>query len=276
MCVILGIDIGGSTTKIVGLREDYSLVATLRVKADDPLTSLYGALGSFTAANRLSLGDIGKIVLTGVGASYAEGDIYGVPTVKVEEFTAVGMGGLYLSKLDRSVVVSMGTGTAFVWAERGGEFRHLGGSGIGGGTLYGLCSQLCGVRQFSQIRKLAHDGDLNLVDLTVGDISRGGYSTLPSDVTAANFGNISDAAGPADMALGVINMIFQTVGTTAVLACQSCRCDTVVLTGYMTTLEQARPCFDRFAPLGNIRFIIPENATYATAIGAALSSLGPL
>ena len=35
MDVILGIDIGGSTTKIVGLRTDGSIVSMLRVQAED-------------------------------------------------------------------------------------------------------------------------------------------------------------------------------------------------------------------------------------------------
>ena len=47
MGVILGIDIGGSSTKIVGLAPDLSVIDMLRVKADDPLTSLYGAMGNF-------------------------------------------------------------------------------------------------------------------------------------------------------------------------------------------------------------------------------------
>ena len=42
----------------------------LRVKAEDPLTSLYGALGNFLATHSLQLTDIGHIALTGVGASY--------------------------------------------------------------------------------------------------------------------------------------------------------------------------------------------------------------
>ena len=272
MRVILGIDIGGSTTKIVGLREDASLLSVLRVKADDPLTSLYGALGNFIASNHLALSDISRVVLTGVGASYVEGDIYGIPTVKVEEFTAVGLGGLYLSRLERSVVVSMGTGTAFIWAERGKEYRHLGGSGMGGGTLFGLCSRLCSARQFPQIRKLASQGDLNMVDLNVGTITRGGYSTLPGDITASNFGNISDAATQSDLALGIVNMIFQTVGTAAVFACRACGCGTVVVTGYMATMDQAQECFELFTRLHGIQFIIPENAAFATAIGAALTS----
>ena len=269
----LGIDIGGSTTKIVGLRADGTAIAMRRVQAQDPITSLYGAMGSFLFTNGLELGDVCRIALTGVGASYVDGDIYGIPTEKVEEFTAVGAGGLALSGQEQAVVVSMGTGTAFIHAVRGKEYRHLGGSGVGGGTLHGLCSRLCDVRQFGLIRKMAGQGDLKKVDLAVNTITQGGYSTLPGDVTAANFGNLSEDAAPADLAAGAVNLVLQAIGTMTVLACQCCETDTVVLTGSVTTLSQAKPNFENFQRLYGIRYIIPERATFATAIGAGLCSL---
>ncbi len=270
MSIILGIDIGGSTTKIVGLRSDGTTIAMHRVSAQDPITSLYGAMGNFLFTNRLQLEDVSRIALTGVGASYVDGDIYGIPTEKVEEFTAVGVGGLALSGRDRAVVVSMGTGTAFIWAEHGQPVRHLCGSGVGGGTLAGLCSRLCGTRKYAQIVKLAAGGDVNQTDLTVGDLTRNSHPSLPLDITAANFGNVSDDASPSDYAAGVINMVLQSIGTTAVMACRYCGCGTAVLTGFMSNLPQARECFDLFTRLHGIRFVIPENAAYATSIGAAL------
>ena len=273
MAVILGIDIGGSTTKIVGLDRERQVIGMQRVQADGPLTSLYGALGSFMTAHRLQLSDVARIVLTGVGASYVEGNIYNIPTIRVEEFTAVGTGGLALSGQDRAVVVSMGTGTAFIWADNAtGERSHMGGSGVGGGTLAGLCQLLCGVRQFELVQKMSNEGHVDKIDLNVGDITRGGYSTLPMDITAANFGNVSDDASHSDLAAGVVNMVFQSIGTAAVFACRAKNCQTVVLTGFMTVLDQCRACFDLFTRLHSIRFIIPDNATYATCIGAALSS----
>ena len=75
MGVILGIDIGGSSTKIVGLAPDLSVIDMLRVKADDPLTSLYGAMGNFLSTHHLQLSDIRHIALTGVGSSYVEGGV---------------------------------------------------------------------------------------------------------------------------------------------------------------------------------------------------------
>lgn len=171
MGVILGIDIGGSTTKIVGLRADGSVVSMLRVRAEDQVTSLYGALGNYLTSNHLNLQDVRRIVLTGVGASYVEDDIYGLPTCKVDEFSASGMGALALSDQEQAVVATMGTGTAFLWAQRDGTVRHLCGSGIGGGTLGGLCHKLVGMERFGQIKKLAAQGDLSKVDLTIADIT---------------------------------------------------------------------------------------------------------
>ena len=207
MDVILGIDIGGSTTKIVGLRTDGSIVSMLRVRADDQVTSLYGALGNYLTSNGLTLTDVRRIVLTGVGASYVEGDIYGLPTCKVDEFSASGTGALALSGQDKAVVVTMGTGTAFMWAEKDGTVRHLCGSGIGGGTLGGLCRKLVGMERFGQIKKLAAGGDLGQVDLTIADITCNPAPTLDPTLTAANFGNLAEDATPSDIAAGAINLV---------------------------------------------------------------------
>ena len=273
MDVILGIDIGGSTTKIVGLRADGSVISMLRVRAEDQVTSLYGALGNYLTSNHLTLKDVRRVVLTGVGASFVEGDIYGLPTCKVDEFSASGTGALALSGQDSAVVVTMGTGTPFLWAEQDGSVRHLCGSGIGGGTLGGLCRKLVGMERFGQIKKLAAQGDLNQVDLTIRDITCNPAPTLDPTLTAANFGNLAEDATPADLAAGAVNLVLQAIGTMTVLACQCCSSRTVVLTGSMTTLDQVQVNFENFEHLYGIHYIIPENATFATAIGAGLCSL---
>ena len=272
MDVILGIDIGGSTTKIVGLDTRGSVCSMLRVRAEDQVTSLYGALGNYLTSNGLSLSDVRRVVLTGVGASYVEGDIYGLPTCKVDEFSASGTGALALSGQSSAVVVTMGTGTAFLHAGPEGV-RHLCGSGIGGGTLGGLCRKLVGMERFGQIKRLAESGDLRRVDLTIADISKSAAESLDPDMTAANFGNLAEDASPADLAAGAVNLVLQAIGTMTVLACQSCGADTVVLIGSMTTLTQAEANFRLFERLYGIRYIIPKNATFATAIGAGLYSL---
>ena len=272
MDVILGIDIGGSTTKIVGLDAKGTVLSMLRVRAEDQVTSLYGALGNYLTSNHLALTDVRRVVLTGVGASYVDGNIYGLPTCKVDEFSASGTGALALSGQSSAVVVPMGTGTAFLYAGPQGV-RHLCGSGIGGGTLGGLCHKLVGMERFGQIKRLAESGDLKRVDLTIADISKSAADSLHPDMTAANFGNLAEDASPEDLAAGVVNLVLQAIGTMTVLACQSCGANTVVAIGSMTTLTQAEANFQLFEKLYGIHYIIPEKATFATAIGAGLCSL---
>ena len=273
MEIVLGIDVGGSTTKIVGLKPDGTVVSMLRVRAEDQITSLYGALGNYLSSNRLSLDEVRRIVLTGVGSSYVEGNIYGVPTCKVEEFEASGTGALTLSGEKKAVVVTMGTGTAFLWADINGRIEHLCGSGIGGGTLSGLCHKLVGTEHFDQIRKLAERGNLRQVDLTIDEISKEVPTALAPDMTASNFGNLSENAALEDLAAGVVNLVLQAIGTMSVLACQRCYSETVILTGSMTLLPQVQTNFQLFEKLYGIRYIIPSDATFATAIGAGLCSL---
>ncbi len=273
MDVILGIDIGGTTTKIVGLRQDGSVISMLRVRAEDQVTSLYGALGNYLSGNGLTLQDVRRVVLTGVGASFVEGDIFGIPTCKVDEFSASGTGALALSGEDEAVVCTMGTGTAFLFVEKSGAVRHLCGTGVGGGTLGGLCRKLVGMERFGQIKQLAARGNIGKVNLTIADITCNPAATLDPTLTAANFGNLAEDAAPADLAAGVVNLVLESIGTMTVLACRCCDCRTVVLTGAMTTMEQVRDNFETFQKLYGIRYIIPENATFATAIGAALHSM---
>ncbi len=273
MKVTLGIDVGGSTTKVVGLREDKSVLSMLRAKAEDPLTSLYGALGNYLSENGLSLDDVRRVALTGVGASYEERGVFHLPTCRVDEFSSSGAGALALSGQESALVVSMGTGTAFLWAERGKRVEHLCGSGIGGGTLGGLCKKLVGMERFGSIKKLAARGDLGHVDLTIRDLTRNPAVTLDPTLTAANYGNLAEDATPADLAAGTVNLVLQAIGTMTVLACRCCDTKTVVLTGSMTTLPQAEENFRNFERLYGIHYIIPENATFATAIGAALCAL---
>ena len=211
MKATIGIDIGGSTTKIAGFTEEKKLLGTLQVKASDQITSLYGALGRFLREHGLSLADISKIVLTGVGASFIEEDIYAIPTVKAVELDAIARGGLALAGLDEALVVSIGTGTAFVRADKN-SIRHIGGSGVGGGTLSGLASHFLHETDIFVLSSMAEKGDLRKVDLMMSDIFCGDIASLPPELTAANFGKVKNDASDCDVAAALFNLVYQTVG----------------------------------------------------------------
>ena len=272
MKVILGIDVGGSTTKIVGLKENGECVGMMKVEAADQVTSAFGAFGKFTAAHKMRIGDIKQIVLTGVGAAYLNEGMYDIPTKRVNEFIAIGLGGLNLAKLNEAIIVSVGTGTALVKAERNGIY-HIGGSGVGGGTLLKLCGRFAGASSFETIVDFAAQGDLSAVDLTIADISREGIGGLPPTATVSNFGNLKDHANAPDIVLGLINMIFESIGMMAVFATRNENVRDVVLTGSLVTMEQASRVFDTLAKIHPVRFHVPPDAIYATAAGAALSEV---
>lgn len=119
MGMVIGIDVGGSTTKIIGVDKE-GIKHPMIVKAEDPITSLFGAFGKYIYDNGISLNDIDKVMLTGVGSAYVNQPLYGLSTDHTDEFLANGLGAHYDSQLQDLIVVSMGTGTSFVKVE-GGE-----------------------------------------------------------------------------------------------------------------------------------------------------------
>ena len=174
--------------------------------------------------------------------------------------------------LDTTSGMSMGTGTAFVRAGKEG-ICHIGGSGVGGGTVLGLCEKLCGATSFKTVVEMAEGGQLDRVDLNICDISTGVISTLTPDTTASNFGKMEDGVSPQDLTVGVLNMVFQTIGMMAVFACRNDSVKDVVLTGTLTQVPFAKRVFEALHKMHGVNFIIPPNAIYATATGAALSYL---
>ena len=266
--VVIGLDIGGTTTKIVGFANGELLTEKL-VEASDPVASAYGALGKFLRENDLKLAEVQEIRTTGVGSSAISGNLFDCPTRRVPEFNATGLGGLYVAGLERAVVVSMGTGTSIVYADQETS-RHIIGSGVGGGTLLGLADRMLNVRDFTSLAEMADQGSLENVDLTIGDISCEAIGNLTANTTASNFGKVNDKAQPNDLALGIVNLVFQSVGTASVMSARLADVDKVVFTGNMVRMTQGRNTLQTFSKLYGIEMIVPERAEFATAIGAAL------
>lgn len=268
MRVNIGLDIGGSTTKIVAMTDD-KVIAKCVVKATDPITSAYGALGRLTDENGIILSDISGINITGVGAGHIQDQLFGIKTKVVQEFDAIGLGGLYLSEKDHAVIVSMGTGTAYLDASKD-KVRHIIGSGVGGGTIVGLCNATLNIDDANKLSDMARRGDVTSVDLCIGDISKDEIPGLPKDITASNFGKAADDLSREDKAAGIFNLVYQTIGSMSVLAAKNSNLKDIVLTGQLTKMSQCADVADSFSKLYDLNFIIPEDAAFATAIGACI------
>ena len=278
MGVVIGIDVGGSTTKIVGfdkMGSERYLIEPIFVRATDPITSIYGAFGKFTDENNLGLSDIEKVMITGVGSSYVTKPIYALPCEVTPEFRCVGLGGLYLSKLNEAIIASLGTGTALVHAVRGMDPEYLGGTGVGGGTLLGLSKKLLDMDNVRHIEELASKGNLDKVDLKIKDMTKNDIVPGFADrMTASNLGKISDIASKSDIALGLINMVFETIGMISIFAARNHNLREIVLTGNLTTVHQAQEIFQALNTMFDVNFTIPKYAQFGTVIGAALGGTG--
>lgn len=267
--MVIGIDVGISTTKIVGINQDGVVVSPIRIKATDPVTSLYGAFGKYLYDNKIRLEDIEHVMITGVGAAYIDSPIYGLPTDKAEEFIADGLGAWYEIGKREMIVVSMGTGTSLVQCDEKG-IRHIGGIALGGGTLTGLSRIMLKTDDINQVISLAMGGDLSNIDVRIGDISPNALPGLPKHATASLFGNARSNASREDIALGIITTVLQTIGSSCILASLNSGIREYVLIGNLTLLPQCKEVFPALEKLYKVRFIIPKYSEFCTAIGAAL------
>lgn len=268
--IVIGIDVGISTTKIVGIDEEGIVISPIRIKATDPITSLYGAFGKYLHDNKIRLEEVEHVMLTGVGAAYIEENIYGLPTSKAEEFMADGLGAKYESKSDRMIVVSMGTGTSLVKCD-GDVIKHIGGIGIGGGTLTGLSRLLLKTDDIKTIIDLAIEGDVSHINLLIGDISTRPLPGLPMTATASLFSNAKANASREDIAVGLIHMVLQAIGSASILSSLESGIKDFVMIGNLSLLPQCKQVYPSMEKLYGVHFSIPKYSEFCTAIGAALS-----
>jgi len=269
--MIIGIDIGSTTTKAVSLEEG-KVVKKIKTKAEDAVTSAAGALGKMILENSMKMPDIKRIMITGVGATKIEGDLFGIPTEKVSEIDAIGTGGMFLSGQDGIVIVSIGTGTAIIEAKKD-KIIHLGGSGVGGGTILGLAKKLISLSDFKDIMELAAVGNLDPVDLLLEDIMATDLSFLDKKSTASNFAKMLDTARNEDIALGIINMVYEVIGMLAVFAARSRNINRVIVTGSGSHNPLGQKALAKITRMHSIVFEYPNSAEYTTAIGAGLRGI---
>ncbi len=266
MGYIIGVDLGTSGTKLAARgpqRLSFQRRPTVRGE-----TLAARAVEQFLDWAEIPRNEVDRLVLTGVRTSFFTRPLLGLPTFTVPEFEAIGRGGV-IAGVERVLVVSMGTGTALVMAGPEG-CAHLGGSGIGGGTLSGLGLLLLGEGRPDRIGQMALRGRPEKVDLLMGDICKVNLPNLQRDMTAANFGHVAPDAAPEDIALGLVTLVLQSAGLAASFTLRGKDVRDVALTGALTQLPQAREQFDFMEECFHLRFHLSDTAAYATAYGAAV------
>lgn len=90
------------------------------------------------------------------------------------------------------LLVNIGSGVSMVKVSGPHQFERVGGTSLGGGTLWGLLSLLTGARSFEDMLQLSDYGDNAAVDMLVGDIYGTDYNKigLKSTTIASSFGKV--------------------------------------------------------------------------------------
>jgi len=265
--LIIGLDIGASMTKGV-LMDNSSIIKSFSTLTSDSVVS---ALKVLKALLRNKQGVKLVIAASGGGSRKIRKELLNLPVIRVDEIQAIGIGGLTLAGKSKGLIINAGTGTAMVVAYNNGErVIHIGGTGVGGGTILGLSSRMLGIDEFEEIERLAKRGDASNVDLTVRDIVGGPVGIIPADATASNFGKLHASASREDVAAGIFNMVCQVVGVIGAMAAKAYGLEGhVIITGGLVKSRLASKIISDTMKLFSVRPLIPENCEYCTAVGAA-------
>ena len=271
MSIVIGIDAGISSTKIIGIEDGKRIKSPMSITGNDATAKIYGALGKYLHDNDIALENVEHIMVTGIGALGLKLPLLGIPTSPVDEFLANGRGARFDTGLDHLVVVSMGTGTSLVRVN-GDDIRHIGGIGMGGGTLQGLSSLILNTSDIETVNMMANVGYPERVNIRIGDVCNEELDGLNGDATASLFANASQSLiTDNDIAAGLVHMVLETIGSCAVLSQTDSGIKDFVLIGNLTQITYCKEIFPKLENLYKVHFHIPQYAQYCTALGAALS-----
>ncbi|KOS68908.1 pantothenate kinase [Lysinibacillus contaminans] len=181
----IGIDTGGTLTKVAYLDEHNELILTTFPSND--LQTVKDWI--------LNNPDIEDIGVTGGRTEQLLNVIKKMKSIHyIVEFEATIKGVRFLLKkeghhFDRSMITNIGTGTSIHYMEGNSDIR-VGGTGVGGGTLIGLSALTTGITDYNAIREMAAEGNREDIDLRVRDIYQGMDTPIDGHLTASNFGKV--------------------------------------------------------------------------------------
>ena len=276
MKLILGLDAGTSSTKLMAMTEDGKrFITPMRMGPMSSHKSFCAALSRFAADNAMTEEDFAWIAATGGRATHVGEEILGVPVRRMNEIEAMAAGALRFSQQKKGVVVNMGTGTTLVYAEEGKQPEHIFGSALGGGTLLGLGSRLAGTSNYTELLFLAGKGDRRRADLSIADMDFADVESLDERLTLSNFGKLrpEDNVEDKDAAAALVNLILEVVGTEAMLACRAKNCDTAIVVGTLADLPGSDAVFALFEQLCGGKFVKAGMPSLVTAAGALLRAM---
>ena len=257
---VIGIDRGASFTDFA-VTKPGKIIEVLSIEKRDwqSIEKVYKRLNQKYQTNH--------IVFTGSVADMPEALKQKIHVIS--EIDAIGFGGGALSDCSDCIVVSMGTGSAVVQFANN-KAKHVGGSGVGGGTIKGLASLLCGLDDPLEIESCALKGNAAQLNLTIADLGYEEISFLGSDVTASNFAELKSRR-VEDLAAAILRLVGETIGIIASICAREHNCrNHIVIVGKVANNQFIRNVLNLVGKLYQTKFLFPENPGYATVYGAAV------
>lgn len=172
-------------------------------------------------------------------AGLGSGELYTIEHARFGEEDKMKIVPRECSVLYPFLLVNIGSGVSILEVKDMFDFSRVSGSALGGSTYWGLCKLLTKFESFDESMEAACSGDVNAVNLNVGDIYGGDYPEmgLPASLTASYFGKLTrmehprDTVQDADIAKALIQMTAQNITQLALLVSQARGIQRVVFTG---------------------------------------------
>lgn len=271
---ILGIDIGGSGVRAV-LLNGKKIKCLFSKDTSFSLEEIKKVITKYKGVPTAATGGGAKKIKKSLGGSFSK------KINIIDEIAAIGIGGVFLAEKKKTLVVSVGTGTPMV-AVKNGRIEHIGGTGLGGGTLKGFSQLLFKEENLDELERIAKKGKREKIDLKVRDIMGGAVGIVPADATASNFGKIAfyrakgkscrGASEKSDISQSLFNMVAEVVGTLAFFGAKNYGLEKdIVFCGRVAENKIIKKRLIETVKLWGGRALVLEKARYACAIGAAKS-----
>ncbi len=215
--------------------------------------------------------DYDVILLTGSGASSISIENYKIedvpiPIIRLNELECVA-NIVAAESAEEGLVINIGTGTSFLHYNQG-EFRHVTGTGIGGGTFDGLSKRLLGIDNFEEVEKLALEGDVEKVNLVIKDIYANNLGWLQEDITVSNFAK--SGTNREDMAIGIHSIVIEPILSMVKGIIQFKPMTNIYFTGGVMNNVVIQQMIDKYAKFFQFEYKLLENPSFGTARGAIM------
>lgn len=271
MSTLIGIDTGGTLTKIAYLNEQKEL--QLEVIPSSELHLVKKWLQEHP--------QVEEIGLTGGRTEQLRDVLKTMKSIEyIVEFEATLKGVRYLLEkeghvINRSIITNIGTGTSIHYMT-GNEHSRVGGTGIGGGTLIGLSSIMTGINNFDEITERANIGERQGIDLLVQDIYQGMDTPISGTLTASNFGKVGITEQAMyeknDVLATVQGLVGEVITTLSIQLAEQFEAEYIVYIGStLTDNPHLKKVIEHYTILKKHSPIFLKDCGFSGAIGALLN-----